>query len=478
MRNKYLIKNVGILTLSNFSSKILVFLLVPLYTSALSLDGVGVYDLVVSTVGLLFPILTVNIVDAVMRFSMDKAKSHGEIIAIALRYTYIGWLLGGVIILIIRVTGVFPQIAGYEGLVYCYYFFYIFYHLLLQFSKGLEKVADMGIAGVISTVTMLVGNIVLLLVLKYGLKGFFIANVLSQALPALYLLFRLRFWEYWHCYKINTKLQKEMLLYCIPLIATTLGWWVNSTSDKYVVSFMVGVGANGLLSVAYKIPQIINVLQGIFIQAWQISAVKEYGGKDTALFYGRSFNFINVLMCAACAWLIILTKPLGHILYQKDFFIAWKYVPFLLVSCVFNSASGFLGPILSAKKDSKSMAMSAVYGAVTNIVLNIAFVYLIGIQGATIATIISSFVIYWVRKRAVCDEIKIIGYSSILITWLLLCLQAIIEIYTPFWWIEVVLIVLMLVLNLESVVSLIRVIKNLIKKNGGQKNESSCIDTN
>lgn len=60
---KYLIKNTGILTISNFSSKILVFLLVPLYTSVLSTAEYGTYDLAISTVTLLYPILTVNIVD-------------------------------------------------------------------------------------------------------------------------------------------------------------------------------------------------------------------------------------------------------------------------------------------------------------------------------------------------------------------------------------------------------------------------------
>ena len=76
---KYLIKNTGILTISNFSSKILVFLLVPLYTSVLSTAEYGTYDLAISTVTLLYPILTVNIVDAVMRFAMDKKYSRNRL---------------------------------------------------------------------------------------------------------------------------------------------------------------------------------------------------------------------------------------------------------------------------------------------------------------------------------------------------------------------------------------------------------------
>ena len=70
-RYKYLIKNTGILTISSFSTN-LTFLMVPLYTSVLTTEEYGTYDLAVSTVSLLIPILSVNIVDGVMRYSMDS----------------------------------------------------------------------------------------------------------------------------------------------------------------------------------------------------------------------------------------------------------------------------------------------------------------------------------------------------------------------------------------------------------------------
>ena len=42
---KYLLKNIGLLTLSNFGTKILLFLLLPLYTSILTVEEYGLYDL-------------------------------------------------------------------------------------------------------------------------------------------------------------------------------------------------------------------------------------------------------------------------------------------------------------------------------------------------------------------------------------------------------------------------------------------------
>ena len=53
---KSLVKNMGYLTISNFASKILVFLLVPLYTSVLSTAEYGIYDAIVITVKFIAPI--------------------------------------------------------------------------------------------------------------------------------------------------------------------------------------------------------------------------------------------------------------------------------------------------------------------------------------------------------------------------------------------------------------------------------------
>lgn len=121
------------------------------------------------------------------------------------------------------------------------------------------------------------------------------------------------------------------------------------------------------------------------------------------------------MMCIVCSFLIFMTRPLAYILYANDFYEAWKYVPFLLVSSVLNCASGLLGPILSAKKNSKAMMWSAIVGAVANIIMNIVFVNLTGIQGATFATLVSSYIIYIIRKYAVGEDIYINNYYVIIV---------------------------------------------------------------
>ena len=56
----YLAKNTVLFTISSFGSKILVFLLVPLYTSILSTSDYGIADLITTTATLLIYVFTIK----------------------------------------------------------------------------------------------------------------------------------------------------------------------------------------------------------------------------------------------------------------------------------------------------------------------------------------------------------------------------------------------------------------------------------
>ena len=160
-RYNYLIRNIGVLTLGNFASKILVFLMVPLYTRVLTTEEYGAYDLAISTVSIAYPLLTLNIVDAVMRFCLDKAMIKEDVAAIGLKYVGYSCVLAGIIIaltLCLKIQFVVPNLAF---LLFVYYLSYVGNQFLIQLAKGLERVNDIAFAGVLGTLAMLTANIVL-----------------------------------------------------------------------------------------------------------------------------------------------------------------------------------------------------------------------------------------------------------------------------------------------------------------------------
>lgn len=447
---KNLLKNTGIFAIANFSSKILVFLLVPLYTRTLTTSEYGFYDLTYSTVQLFLPILTLNISEATMRYLMKDSIDQKSVFTIGTINTLLGSMLFGVGILINDIFSISQLTEEYSLYIWILFVFYAFNNLFIQFSKGIDKIKEMAVSGVIGTLATVIFNLLFLVILDWKLKGFFIANIMGFFIPSMYLVLRLNFFEYFSK-KIDRSLQKKMYMFSIPLILNTLGWWVNNTSDRYIVTAIVGIGSNGLISVAYKIPQILSTISTIFIQAWQISAIKEQENKKESSFTSNLFLYYNLLLVLVASVLILFNKTISLILFGNDFYQAWKFVPFLIISSILNASSGYVGAILSAVMKSKEMAKSAVYGMVVNIVLNILLTLLIGAQGITIATTISSYIIYYVRKQSCVDAISDIVQRKVNFLWLMLVLESIISLYTDFWVISLLLILSILLLFRKTI---------------------------
>ena len=169
----------------------------------------------------------------------------------------------------------------------------------------------------------------------------------------------------------------------------------------------LGLSESGIYSVSYKIPSILTIVSSLFIQAWQISAISNYGEKDNANFVGTVYKYYHMVSVLACAFLIICSKILGGILYAKDYFIAWKCVPILLIAYVFSGLSGFLASIFTASKKTHYLFMSTSVGAVLNILLNLVLIDWFGILGAAYTTLIGFFVTWIIRLKISGEILKI-----------------------------------------------------------------------
>lgn len=404
---KYLLKNIGLVTINNFTSKILAFLLVPLYTNVLSTSEYGTYDLYTTTAFLLIPILSVDIAEAVVRFLLDEKNNQQQTFTIAVRYCIRAAIICLGLVVVNLTFEIIPTFTKYTWCFYSYFVLSMFLDVMYQFTRGRELLGDMAIAGIINSVMTIFLNILFLLVFRMGLVGYFMATNISVAVTSIFLIIKTKCWRYFRYDKPNKKLAKEMTDYSKPLILNNIAWWINNVSDRYIVIWFCGVAANGIYSVAYKIPSILTMFQTIFNQAWTLSAVKEFDEKNSE-FYINIYNIYNIGMVVVCSGLIIFNKVIAKILFANEFYRAWEYAPFLMISVVFGALSSVLGGIFTATKQSKLIGQTTVIGAVINIILNIILVYGMGPVGAAIATMISYAVVWIIRIKYVK---KIIPFS-------------------------------------------------------------------
>lgn len=431
---KYLIKNVGLIGVSQFSSKALTFILVPLYTHVLSTAEYGTYDIYNTFISLLLPILTLNIFDAVLRFCLDEGAEVKIIISTSFKIINRGILILVALIIILLLLNIIPSFNEYAVPFLFLYIATALTNLFSNVARGLDEVRIMAIAGILSTFSMLVLNILFLLVFKFGLQGYFWANTLGMMIGNIYSLIALRIWRYiGFKYDQNaSKMRNSMVKYSSPMILNSLGWWINIASLRYAVLFFLGVAANGIFSVAYKIPNIINIASTIFNSAWTMSSAKSFDKNDQDGFFRRTYHFYSLLMVFSACLVIMFTKPLAMLLYAKEFYEAWRLVPFITISAVFSAISGYLGGIFSAVKSTKEFATSTLVSAVINIVLGIALTWQFGLIGTSIAVTVSSYSLWIIRvhqvKRYINMDVNLLRDHVI---YLILLVQSILIIMCP-----------------------------------------------
>lgn len=423
---KYLLKNIGLLVLSNLSTKLLGFLLVPLYTSILTTKEYGIYDLFNTTIGVLIPIFTVNAVEFVLRYALDKNYDRNAIVTIGTKWMIIG---SAIVIIGLAVNEVFdfiPILKDYSGYFFLMYFSQALSGMVTAYARGTDHVGSLSVSSIISSFFTLICNIIFLIPLKMGLSGYFLANIIGPIVQSIYLIFRTNINYNLNFHKKFRNEEKEMLSYSIPTIINSISWWINTVSDKYIVIFFCGLAENGIYSVSSKIPSILNVFQLIFNQAWDLSVVKDYDPNDKENFFSTTYQTYNGLLVIVCSLIIMGDRILARFIYADNFYVAWKYVPFLTIAVLFNALVGFLGGFFTAVKDSKAYSVASVAGAITNITLNFILIPVIGTMGAALSTAICYIEAWIIRlvqsKKYIHFKINIFRDC---ISYVLLFLQAI-----------------------------------------------------
>ena len=278
MKYKYFLKNLSIFTISNFITKLLMFLMLPLYTSILTSKEYGTIDMITTTVNLAMPILTLCITEAIIRFTIEENTNKKQILLNSLNIAFKGYILLLIASIVAWIIGIEFKILIIFNI---YYLVYTVSSLLTYYLKGLERIKIIGWASVIRVITLILLNCLLLLYLKLSVVGYYVSLIVSDIIVIIIYIYNLKKNKVVGNNEKNTTLKKEMIKYSKNFVLNSISWWINNASDKYILLLFYDLDITGIYSVAYKIPTIIEFVQAIYSQAWQISAIKEYNKKTS-----------------------------------------------------------------------------------------------------------------------------------------------------------------------------------------------------
>lgn len=461
-RYKALAKNTAIFAVGTFGSKILSFIMVFFYSRAMQTAEFGTLDIIINSGSLMLPICMLGIQNAIIRFGLDNEYKKDEVFSSGFVSVGLGLALLALASPLIMQLAELKQYIFY---LYAYVLMSSLRHICSYFVRAIGRPKLYAADGIFSTFMTCALTIIFLIPLKMGIRGYLLAIILADFSSVIFLSLKARLYKYVNFGGFNVSLAKKMLAFSLPLIPTSLLWWVVNVSDRYFVQYMVSASANGLYSVAYKVPTILTLISVIFLDAWQISAVEENSSDTRNRFYSNIFTSFQGAIFILSSGLILFAKFITYILLDSSYYPSWKFIPFLLLATVYSCFVQFLGNIYLAEKRSVATLITTLIGAILNLILNFLLIPIWGPNGAAIATCISYFVVYAVRAVDIKLRNRDIKFASplVLLNSVITLAQVILMILEPPYWIayQIAFLLLLCAVNFKSMTE---IVKKLIRK--------------
>lgn len=234
--------------------------------------------------------------------------------------------------------------------------------------------------------------ILILLKMGYGLLGVIAATLIVQGLIFL-IAFVIIVSQIGLVIPRFTYI-REYLQFSLPLTPNALIRWVTESSDRYMVTYFLGLCSVGVYSAACSIGNLIQ----LFVTPLQLILLPELSKlfdenkmDEVRIYMSHSLRYFLIIAIPAVFGLSALAKPLLGILTTQDFISGWFVIPIIAFAGLLAGIFQIFVNTMFLIKETKSATYINIIAAVSNVLINLILIPTVGILGAALSTLISYF---------------------------------------------------------------------------------------
>jgi polysaccharide biosynthesis protein len=404
MEKSKFIKNSIIYFIGNVLTKILSFLLIPLYTSYISTADYGYYDLTISIISLVVPITFFQIWDGMFRFVYDynEDSEKNKIISNGLFVCFIGVIIYVCEIYIAK--NIFKLNIENAYLLAFYGIAFALQYMYGTIARTYKQNKLYAVSGVINTLVNLTLNLFLIKYVKMGIESLYISFFCGSIIQVLIIEHRIKPLKNFKIKYLNMKQIKKMIQFSMPIGVSTIAIWLLTGYARLKISNELGVDYNGIFAIGTRFSSIIILIVSVLQMSWQEMSYELVKEKEKKSYYEKGLQtFYNMIFCGTI-FAISSTQILFEFLVAKSYYNAIYIMPLIYVYTALSSFNGFLSTQFLAEKNSKVTFYSVVIAAICNIVLINILIKRFMLVGVCISLIISFIInavirLYLLRKK-------------------------------------------------------------------------------
>ncbi len=388
-------KDFFIYGIGDFSSKMIVFLLLPLYSRELSQAEFGVLELILATQTFITPILLFQITASVYRFLIDRPSDVTTVFTTSFIFLLVSLLFFGTVFFFIN--NYFEFNLLHLNLIVCLYFINVVQMFFKEVARGLGRTSLYSSAGVVKTIVSGSLTFILLLYFNYKYEGIIIALIGGNLISLIQIVYKLKPRQFFNARKFSIPTLKSLLTFSSPLIPNAIMWWFLSLSDRYMIDLFLDKSSLGIYSMAARVASVLIIINTVIQQSWQGVAIKSYSSKNRDKLYSETFNLLLGLELVIVYIGTIFSKSFVSVFLGDEYFLSWYHIPILLTASMFHFMGTFYGIGYWVSKNMSGALYTSLIAGVINVALNLVLLNKLGIFAASLSTLIS-YSLMWVLR--------------------------------------------------------------------------------
>lgn len=368
-------------------------IMMPFYTKNLTPAEYGVIDIVNILNAFITVILGLELTQAIPKYYSDLKSdidSQNTFISSCLLFNTLGGLFLLILVIIFseNLSILIFQDSKYSLLLVIAATSYIFsriFQVIIIVLRNDGKAIQVSSLAILSSLITLTTTIILVLKFKMGVYGIFIANLCSQGLIGLYLIYK--YFYYFHL-SFNSFWFRKALLFSIPLLFSAMSGVVLNYTDRILINNHLGLSEVGIFGVAYRISSVTNLILFGFTTAIVPLVYSSYQNQETPKKIEAIFRYFLAISFSLMLFISVFAEDIVLLFTTNEYLKAAYLLPFLLIVNLLN-AVGYFFPGMFLMGKTKIVAIITVSSAILNIFLNLLLLPKFGLIGSAIATLIS-----------------------------------------------------------------------------------------
>ncbi|RXA20933.1 flippase [Methanosarcina sp. MSH10X1] len=231
----------------------------------------------------------------------------------------------------------------------------------------------------------------------------FVHNILMTGFSGRFVKPRLR---------IDYSLIKQIMREALPIAVSTVFVMIYFRIDTVMLSFLTNDTDVGLYSAAYRLTEALTFIPSVLMVSIYPLMSKYFHEKNTAFNYIYTMSF-KLLFASGLLLATVITFLSENIIvgiYGSDYYGSIAALQVLIWATSVMFVNQLLSSTYIASGNQNVMAKISAFAALLNIGLNLALIPLYSYTGASIATLITEFLvmvygIYWIDRKLVHENL-------------------------------------------------------------------------